>query len=110
MGYVLVFVDSSATSMKNLICTPHPDHKIHFTALQRVLTHAIGFRGTLYRACDPTYANARDLLTGEGSQKVGGRWNGPKTFAIVYLAQTVEGAIAESLGLPGVFGFDPAAR
>jgi RES domain-containing protein len=88
----------------------HPDHKIHVTALQRVLTHAIPFRGILYRACDPTYANARDLLTGEGSQKAGGRWNGPKTFAIVYLAGTVEGAIAESLGLPGVFGFDPAAR
>jgi RES domain-containing protein len=88
----------------------HPDHKIHFTALQRILTHATRFRGTLYRACDPTYANVRDLLTGEGSQKVGGRWNGPKTFAIVYLAQTIEGAIAESLGLPRVFGFDPAAR
>lgn len=55
------------------------------------------FRGTLYRVSDPTYANTRDLLTGEGSRKYGGRWNKPGSLAVVYLAQSIEGAIAETL-------------
>jgi RES domain-containing protein len=88
----------------------HADYADLLKRVQRAITTASAFRGTLYRACDPTYANTRDLLTGEGSRKAGGRWNGPGTFATVYLAQSVEGSIAESLGLPGVFGFDPTKR
>jgi RES domain-containing protein len=75
-----------------------------------MLPTAAPFRGILYRACDPTYANTRDLLTGEGSRKYGGRWNAPGRFAMVYLAQSFEGAVAETLGLAGRYGFNPAAR
>lgn len=67
-------------------------------------------RGILYRACDPAYANTRDLLTGEGSRKHGGRWNAPGIMAIVYLAQSWEGAMAETLGVASRYGFDPSAR
>jgi RES domain-containing protein len=89
---------------------PHPDYTALLKRLRRAIPTAVAFRGTLFRACDPTYANTRDLLTGDGSRKVGGRWNRPGTFATVYLARSVEGSIAESLGLPGFFGFDPAKR
>jgi RES domain-containing protein len=92
------------------LVVPSPDYVDLYGRVQRALSTAAAFHGTLYRACDPTYANTRDLLTGEGSRKVGGRWNGPGSFATVYLAQSVDGSIAESLGLPGVFGFDPAKR
>ena len=68
------------------------------------------FRGTLYRVSDPTYANTRDLLTGEGSRKYGGRWNAPGSLSVVYLAQSIEGAIAETLGMASHYGFNPAAR
>lgn len=89
---------------------PHPDFPEFHRQLQRALTSARPFRGTLYRASDPTYANTRDLLTGEGSRRVGGRWNGPGSFPTVYLAQSIEGSIAETLGVPGVYGFDPSSR
>lgn len=88
----------------------HSAYKAIHKALRLEMTAARAFRGVLYRACDPIYANARDLLTGEGSQKAGGRWNTPAGAATVYLAQTVQGAIAETLGLPGYYGFDPAKR
>jgi RES domain-containing protein len=88
----------------------HPHYKTIHTALQRTLPSAIAFHGILYRACDPMYANTRDLLTGEGSQKYGGRWNAPAKAATIYLAQSIEGAIAESLGLPSHYGFDSAKR
>ncbi|HWE94329.1 MAG TPA: RES domain-containing protein [Tepidisphaeraceae bacterium] len=88
----------------------HPAHTIIHTALQRLIPVASGFHGVLYRACDPIYANTKDLLTGEGSRRYGGRWNTPGEMATVYLAQSVEGAIAECLGLPSQYGFDPAKR
>ena len=69
----------------------------------------VRFDGVLYRACTPAYANARDLLTGEGASQSGGRWNAPG-FAVVYLAQSFEGAIAETLGVAAHYGFDPATR
>jgi len=88
----------------------HPNYVDFLAALQRASTTSVSFRGILYRACDPTYANTRDLLTGQGSRLHGGRWNGPGTFATVYLSQSVEGAIAETLGLAPLYGLNPAAR
>ena len=89
--------------------TPHPQFKEFLAALKRLTPPITSFDGTLFRASDPLYANARDLITGHGSRRYGGRWNGPG-IATVYLAQSVEGAIAESLGLAGSYGFDPAKR
>jgi hypothetical protein len=93
---------------------PHPDFDTLKTALETalelVLPGANQFRGILYRACDPIYANTNDLLTGGGSQKVGGRWNPPCDIATIYPLQSVEGAIGESLGLSTQYGLDPAKR
>jgi len=92
------------------IMIAHTSYKTFHAALQGVLPAANAFRGVLYRACDPIHANTRDLLTGEGRRRQGGRWNAPDGAATVYLAQNVEGAMAESLGLATHFGFDPASR
>jgi RES domain-containing protein len=88
----------------------HPEYLDFLAALRRASNTSISFRGILYRACDPTYANTRDLLTGLGSRLHGGRWNGPGTFATIYLSQSVEGAIAETLGLAPLYGLNPAGR
>ncbi len=88
----------------------HRAYKRIHAALRCELSTAIAFRGILYRACDPIFANTRDLLTGEGSRAQGGRWNAPAKATTVYLAQSVDGAIAETLGLSSHYGFDPAKR
>lgn len=89
---------------------PYSDFARLRKAVERSLKHVSPFSGTLYRACDPTYANTRDLLSGEGSRRFGGRWNAPGSFAVVYLARTIEGAMTESMGVVSHFGFDPADR
>jgi RES domain-containing protein len=94
----------------SIVMHPHPAFDTIKTALELILPGANRFRGVLYRACDPIYANTNDLLTGDGSRKVGGRWNPPGDIATIYLSQSVEGAIGESLGLPTHYGFDPAKR
>ena len=38
--------------------------------------------GVFYRATGVRYANSRDLLAGEGSSQIGGRWNPPGIRAI----------------------------
>ena len=88
----------------------HPDYARWCRLIRRLSPMASSFKGPLYRACTPVYANQRDLLTGAGAHKYGGRWNAPGRFPLVYLSQTVEGAIAETLGLSGRYGFDPAAH
>jgi RES domain-containing protein len=89
---------------------PYPDFPELLQATIRLAPRAISFNGTLYRACTPQYANSRDLLTGAGAFKFGGRWNTPNTFHMVYLSLHLEAAIAETLGLAGHYGFDPATR
>src|SRR5712672_1626506 len=88
----------------------HHDYTRFYRELEPFLSDAIPFNGTLYRACDPTYANTRDLLTGEGSRRTGGRWNPPDRFATVYLAHTLEGAIAEAFAVAAYYGFEPSSR
>jgi len=48
----------------------------------------------IYRNCSPKYATEKDLLSGEGSKKVGGRWN-PVGIAAVYGCLDLETVLAE---------------
>jgi RES domain-containing protein len=72
------------------------------------LVLAIAWRGEGFRFTDATYANLRDLATGEGSLKAGGRWNPKGAFPTLYLSLTPETALAEVLahqriqGIPDV--------
>lgn len=51
---------------------------------------------TGYRSATPEYAQEKDLVTGEGSRKHGGRWN-PPGVAAVYASFTPETAMEEAL-------------
>ncbi len=64
--------------------------------LARLLPSAVPFEGVVYRSSTPKYATETDLLTGEGSRIMGGRWN-PKGVAVVYASLTPETAMAETL-------------
>ena len=95
---------------KEATMVEHPDYMRLHAIIQGLWLKAPTFDGTLYRAADPGYANTRDLLNGAGARKYGGRWNAPGSFPLVYLSLSIDGAIAETLGLAGRYGFDPAAR
>ncbi len=62
------------------------------------------FSGIVYRQCAPQYATGRDLLTGAGSSKHGGRWN-PRAFKAVYASLSPETALAEALHPFRHYGF-----
>jgi len=55
------------------------------------------WRGTIYRSTTPAYAASKDMLSGEGSRRYGGRWNAPGTFPAVYGSLDPETAMAEAL-------------
>jgi RES domain-containing protein len=77
--------------------TPHPESARLAAALQQGLALAIAWQGGAFRFTDMTYANLRDLATGEGSRKAGGRWNPKGALAALYLSATPETALAEAL-------------
>lgn len=51
--------------------------------------------GYCYRATKPRFGNARDALSGQGSQYAAGRYHAQGAFLIVYSSGTPEGAIWE---------------
>jgi RES domain-containing protein len=59
---------------------------------------AVGWNGIAYRAVGTECANNRDLLSGEGTKRFGGRWTPPGSFATVHASLGVTTAVAESLG------------
>lgn len=64
--------------------------------LAKLLPSATEFADTVYRSSTPKYATEDDLLTGEGSEREGGRWN-PPGLAVVYASLTPQVAMAEAL-------------
>lgn len=74
---------------------------------QRVLACAsfgTAWEGQIYRATSLKYASSKDLVTGMGAMKFGGRWNPPGEFATVYGAVDPETAFAESLANQRYYG------
>ena len=59
---------------------------------------------TAYRAVQIEYANEKDLLSGEGTKKAGGRWTPPGDFATVHASLDPLTALAESLGTQQRYG------
>lgn len=74
-----------------------------YDRLERIKPYAAAYSGTLYRSSAPKYANSRDLLTGEGSRRFGGRWN-PAGIAAFYGSLSPEAAMAETLAYIRYYG------
>jgi RES domain-containing protein len=75
--------------------TPHPEFESLAAAVRRL--PARPWSGIAYRSASPAYAGGKDLLSGEGVRRHGGRWNAAGAFAAVYASLKPETAIAEAL-------------
>ena len=86
----------------------HSDFKQLHRRIAGLKTAEIRLDLIVFRCVEPAYANERDLLTGEGSRRHGGRWNPPGSFATVYAACSDATALAESKAGYFYYGLDPA--
>jgi RES domain-containing protein len=57
-----------------------------------------------YRAVPIEFANSRDLISGVGAGRFGGRWTPPGGFATVHASLEPNTALAESLGMQFHYG------
>jgi len=64
--------------------------------------------GVAYRSVSPAWAGDRDLLSGEGVRRYGGRWNAAGGFAAVYASLTPETAVGEALAHVRHYGIPEA--
>jgi RES domain-containing protein len=65
--------------------------------MERCLAIAGPWIGDLFRFSTPEFATLKDLLTGEGALKAGGRWHPVGLFRAMYASLDPETALAESL-------------
>jgi RES domain-containing protein len=77
--------------------SPHPESDRLAKAIEKGKELIVPWAGDLFRFTATTYANRRDLLTGEGSRKAGGRWNPKGRLRVLYFSADVETALAEAL-------------
>jgi RES domain-containing protein len=75
-----------------------------------IISESAQVDATVFRAVGTEYANQRDLLSGEGTRRHGGRWTPADSFATVHASLDIKTAIAESLGTQRRYGIAVAAR
>ncbi|SFH86624.1 RES family NAD+ phosphorylase [Planctomicrobium piriforme] len=73
-----------------------PDRTELENRFRELLLSAIPIETVGYRSVTLQYAREKDIISGEGSRKFGGRWN-PPGIAAVYLSLSPETAMAETL-------------
>jgi RES domain-containing protein len=66
---------------------------------------AAPWSGEVYRSATPRYARLRDIVSGAGSCKAGGRWNPPGSFPTIYASLEPEAAMSESLATFRYYGW-----
>jgi RES domain-containing protein len=85
---------------------PHPESERLAEALERCSAFAFSWSGSVFRYADLEFANRRDVASGEGARKSGGRWNPKGGFRVLYASLDLETAQQEimahhrSKGLP----------
>lgn len=89
---------------------PHDKAESLKALFASVSAKATDWNGIVYRAVGTEYANKRDLLSGGGTKRYGGRWTPPGGFATVHASLDVKTALAESLGTQQQYGIAVAAR
>jgi RES domain-containing protein len=97
-----------ANTMVNM--APHKKAELLRALFQAVGAKAAGWNGIVYRAVGTEYANKRDLLSGEGTKRFGGRWTPPGSFATAHASLDVKTAVVESLGTQQQYGIAVDAR
>lgn len=75
----------------------HREYPRLVAAMKGTADIVLAWEGVIYRSAPPRWAAGRDLITGAGSMKAGGRFNAAGSFPIVYGSTTPELAMIESL-------------
>lgn len=75
----------------------HPDYPKLFAAMASAVRHVRRWEGTVFRSAPPEWSSGRNMLTGIGSFRAGGRFNAVESVPMVYASTTPELAMTESL-------------
>lgn len=84
---------------------PHEDFERITDGLEACLDRATAWEGWVYRSAAPRYSGDGDIVTGEGSRRMGGRWNPPGAFRTIYASLHPETAMKEALATFRYYGW-----
>lgn len=74
----------------------HPRSSEFSAWLAKQMSNATTFSGEFYRVAGPRHTTAKDIVSGIGAYKTGGRWNPPGVMNLVYLSVESETALREA--------------
>jgi len=86
------------------VLVTHPEFDEFLQRARRVAQGAGGLSGTYYRTTGPKYISPKDIVSGLGAMKGGGRWSPIGVFPAVYASTTPETATAEAFARGRFFG------
>jgi len=78
---------------------PHDEYERVLAAARRLFDegNAVRLSTTVFRAAKPKYADLPDLISGEGSNIKGSRWNAPGTMRVLHASDSPESSLSEAL-------------
>lgn len=85
--------------------TCHKEFRKIEAVLRSSVDQAAPWAGEAFRSAAPRYAGTRDMTTGVGSARAGGRWNPVGSFPTVYASLEPETAMSESLATFRYYGW-----
>jgi RES domain-containing protein len=85
--------------------TCHKEFRKIESALLSCVDRAMPWAGEVFRSAAPKYAGTRDMTTGLGSARAGGRWNPAGSFPTIYASLEPETAMSESLATFRYYGW-----
>ncbi len=84
---------------------PHAEFRSIDAVMRGSVEEGIPWAGEVFRSAAPKYAGTRDMVTGAGSARAGGRWNPRGSFRTVYASLEPETAMSESLATFRYYGW-----
>src|SRR5438270_5176209 len=86
---------------------PNPRYAEFVYRIGKISPKPAAWKGVTFRSVELEHAAPKEILSGEGSFKFGGRWNAPETFPVIYSSKQPGTAIEEAFQLAANYELTP---
>ena len=86
---------------------PNPRYAEFVYRIGKISPKPAPWAGVTFRSVELEYATSKQILSGEGSFRFGGRWNAPKTFPVIYSSTQPGTAVEEAFQLAADYELTP---
>jgi len=86
---------------------PHPRYAELVYRLGTIVPKPHAWQSITFRSVELEHATPKEIISGEGSLRHGGRWNAPETFPVIYSSTRPGTAVEEAFRLAADYELSP---